>query len=57
MGVDGWVTALVVFRVDAKERMHTVSLKRNEDLIEDLLATEGSRNWPCVRALDLLDHI
>ncbi|KAL4745336.1 hypothetical protein BDW72DRAFT_211497 [Aspergillus terricola var. indicus] len=57
MGVDGWVTARIVYSVDGEERMHTVSLKRNEDLVEDLLAIEGSRDWPCVRALGLLDHI
>ncbi|KAL4736676.1 hypothetical protein BDV11DRAFT_211030 [Aspergillus similis] len=48
---------LRVYSVDGEERMHTVSLKRDEDLVEDLLAIEGSRDFPCVRALGLLDHV
>ncbi|KAL5049135.1 hypothetical protein BDW71DRAFT_176242 [Aspergillus fruticulosus] len=57
MGHDGRVSARIVYRVDEEERTHTVILGRNKALVADLLAIEGSRDWPCVRALGLLDHV
>ncbi|KAL4907820.1 hypothetical protein BDW74DRAFT_189228 [Aspergillus multicolor] len=51
------VTAHIVYDVDREQREHVVVLERNEALVADLLAIEGSRDWPCVRALGLLDHV
>ena len=42
---------------DGVERAHCVVLVRNEALAAELRAIEGSAAWPCVRYLQLLNHL
>ncbi|PYI25613.1 hypothetical protein BP00DRAFT_468393 [Aspergillus indologenus CBS 114.80] len=42
---------------DGVERAQRVPLVRNEALAAELRAIDGSADWPCVRYLQLLDHL